>query len=166
MILTLEALLTHQRHPSVELKRGQPPQERGKRPPLFLLNACLSPTGQSPVERQLEWASSLRVSTLLDTKLLTPHLKLQFITCGNSVWTCYRCFKHHRRYVEDGDCATYRAPTHRPVGIEGIRTHASTSLLRLSAGVLWLASNRDWRSRSLKFYLKLESSRIKLVGLG
>ena len=49
--------------------------------------------------------------------------------------------------------ATHRAPTHLPVGIEGVRTHASTSLLRVSAGVLCLASNGDWRSRSLIFFL-------------
>ena len=39
---------------------------------------------------------------------------------------------------------------HLPAGIEGVRTHASTSLLRMSAGVFCLASNGDWRSRSLK----------------
>ena len=35
--------------------------------------------------------------------------------------------------------------------------------MRVSAGVLCLASNGDWCSGSLKNYLKLESSRIKLV---
>ena len=39
---------------------------------------------------------------------------------------------------------THRAATHPPVGIEGVRTHAPTSLLRMSAGVLCLASNDHW----------------------
>ena len=47
--------------------------------------------------------------------------------------------------------------------IESFRTHASTSLWRTSAGVLCLASNGDWRSRSLKKYLKFESARITLA---
>ena len=54
------------------------------------------------------------------------------------------CYEHQRRYVRHGDCATHRAATRLPAGIEGVRTHASTSLLRTSAGVLCLASNGDW----------------------
>ena len=54
------------------------------------------------------------------------------------------CHEHQRRYVRHGDCATHRAATRLPAGIEGVRTHASTSLLRTSAGVLCLASNGDW----------------------
>ena len=49
-------------------------------------------------------------------------------------------------------------PTEQPrtstAGIEGVRIHASTSLLRMSAGMLYLASNGDWwwtmSCRSLK----------------
>ena len=43
-----------------------------------------------------------------------------------------------------------KAPTHLPAGIEGVRTHASTSLLRMSTGVFFVANKCDWRSRSLK----------------
>ena len=39
---------------------------------------------------------------------------------------------------------SHRAATHLPAGIEGVRTHASISLLRVSAGVLCLASNDGW----------------------
>ena len=39
--------------------------------------------------------------------------------------------------VGHGDSPTHRADTHFPAGIEGVRTHVSTSLfLRMSAGVL------------------------------
>ena len=54
------------------------------------------------------------------------------------------------RYVRLGEFVTHRAATHLLAGIEGVRIHASTSLLRVSAGVLCLASNGDWCSRSLK----------------
>ena len=39
-----------------------------------------------------------------------------------------------------------------PAAFEGTRTHASTSPLRMSAGVLCLTSNDDWCSRSLTCY--------------
>ena len=41
-------------------------------------------------------------------------------------------------------------PCDLPAEIEGVRTHASTSLLRMSTGVFFLASKCDWRPRSLK----------------
>ena len=71
------------------------------------------------------------------------------------------CSNTKRRHVRHAECATHRAATHLPTGIEGVRTHASTSLLRVSAGVLCLASNGDWSSRSLEKFLKLESPRIR-----
>ena len=37
-----------------------------------------------------------------------------------------------------------------PRWIEGVRTHTSTYLLRMSTGVFFLASNGEWRSRRLK----------------
>ena len=43
-----------------------------------------------------------------------------------------------------------RTPTHLPAGIEGVRTHASISLLRTSAVVFCFASIGEWRSRSLE----------------
>ena len=55
------------------------------------------------------------------------------------IWTC-ELDPHEKLYVGNRDCATRRTPTHLPAGIEGIRTHASTSLLRTSAAVFWLAS--------------------------
>ena len=61
-----------------------------------------------------------------------------------------RCRKTKRLYVRYAECATHVAATHSPAGMEGVRTHTSTSLLRVSAGVLYLASNGDWCSRSLK----------------
>ena len=60
------------------------------------------------------------------------------------------CGNTKRRYVRHAECATRRGDTHLSAGIERIRTRASTSLLRVSAGVLCLASNGDWCSRSLK----------------
>ena len=53
-------------------------------------------------------------------------------------------YELQRRYVRHGDCATQRAATHLPAGIDRVRTHASTSLLRMSAGILCLTSNGDW----------------------
>ena len=53
-------------------------------------------------------------------------------------------------------------PSHL-VGIEGVRIHASTSLLWVPTAVLRLVSDGDWRSRRLKNYLKLKSSKIILV---
>ena len=152
MILTLEALLTHQHHPSVELKRGQQPKNEGRsRRYSSWMHTCRR-QASCTLSASLS-ISCFRVSTLLDTKLPTPRLKMHFFTSGNSVWTCYRCYEHHRRYVGDGDCVTHRAPTHLPAGIEGVRTHASISLLRKSARVFCLASYADWRSRSLKIYV-------------
>ena len=55
--------------------------------------------------------------------------------------------------------------THLPAGIEGVRTHASISLLRMSTAVGCLASNGDWRSRSLKKHLKFERTRMDGTGL-
>ena len=42
-----------------------------------------------------------------------------------------------------------RAPTHLSARIEGVKTHASTSLLRMSTGEFFLASIFDWRSPRL-----------------
>ena len=53
-------------------------------------------------------------------------------------------YKHQSRHVGHGDCATHRVATHLPAGIEGVRKHASISLLRTSAGDSCLASNGDW----------------------
>jgi len=39
---------------------------------------------------------------------------------------------------------------HLAAWIEGVRTHASTSVLRMSTDFFFLASKYDWRSRSLK----------------
>ena len=63
-----------------------------------------------------------------------------------------RCIYTKKRYVRHPECATHRAATHVPAGIEGVGTHASTSLLRVSAGVFGLASNGGWCSRSMKQY--------------
>ena len=60
------------------------------------------------------------------------------------------CYQHQRRYDRHAECATHRAATHLPVGIEGVKTDASTPPLRMSAGVLCLASNDGWCSQSLK----------------
>ena len=61
-------------------------------------------------------------------------------------------------------CAAHITATHLSAGIDGVRTHASISHTRTSAGVLCLASNGDWRSRSLKNYVaKDEEDR---TGLG
>ena len=74
------------------------------------------------------------------------------------------CSNTKMRYVGHVECATHRAATHTPAGIEGVRTHASAFLLRVFAGVLCLASNGDWCSRSLKF---LEVGRLEdQTGLG
>jgi len=54
------------------------------------------------------------------------------------------CYEHQMRYVRNGDCATHRAATHLPAGIDRVRIHALISLLRMSAGVLCFASNGDW----------------------
>ena len=96
----------------------------------------------------------------------TLSLENAFFSSGNSRWDIPRLQHARSRYIRHAYGATHRAPTHLPVGIQGVRTHASTSLLRVSAVVLCLPSNGDWRSRSLKNYLKFESSRIKLVDLG
>ena len=52
---------------------------------------------------------------------------------------------------------TSHAPPRRD---RGVRTHASTSLLRVSAEVLCLAGRRDWCSRGLNIILNLEGARI------
>ena len=96
----------------------------------------------------------------------TPPLKMHFFSSGNTRWDIPRLQHARSRYIRHDYGATHGAPMHLPVGIEGVRTHASASLLRVSAVVLCLVSNGDWRSRTLKTYLKFESSRIKLVGLG
>ena len=44
-------------------------------------------------------------------------------------------YEHQSRYVGHDDCATRRAATRLFAGIEDVRTHASISLLRTSAGV-------------------------------
>ena len=66
---------------------------------------------------------------------------------------------------DTSDMAVVQPTEHpRTAGIEGVRTHASISLLRTSTGVGCLASDRDWRSRSLKIYVgKDEEDR---TGLG
>ena len=46
-----------------------------------------------------------------------------------------------RRYVRQAECATHRAAMHLAAGIEGVKTRASTSVARVFAGVLCLASN-------------------------
>ena len=92
------------------------------------------------------------------------HIEKHFCIYGNSLWTC-ELDPHEGWYIGHGDCATHRAPTHLPAGIEGVSTHASLSLLRMSTGVLCLAHNGDWRSRTLKKYLKCESTRMDGTGL-
>ena len=46
------------------------------------------------------------------------------------------CSITKRRYVRHAECATHKEATQLPAEIEGVRTHALTSLLRMSAGVL------------------------------
>ena len=58
--------------------------------------------------------------------------------------------------------AAHRGALHLPAGISWARPHASTSLLRMSTVVLCYASIGGWRSRSLKYYLKVESTRDRL----
>ena len=54
------------------------------------------------------------------------------------------CYEQQRPYVRHAECAIHRAAAHLPAGIEGVIIHASTSLLRMSTGVLCLASNDHW----------------------
>ena len=86
----------------------------------------------------------------------TPVLKCIFLVVETPYG--YSRLQHaKKRYVRHAECATHRAATHLPAGMEGVRTHDLTSLLRMSARVLCLASNGDWRSRSLKILLRLHS---------
>ena len=59
---------------------------------------------------------------------------------------------------------SHRAATHLPAGIEGVRTHASISLLRVSAGVLLSHQQRRLVLHGvlskLEKRMKLESRRI------
>ena len=73
----------------------------------------------------------------------TPASKCTFLVLETPYGPA-NCHGHQRRYARHGDCATHRAATHLPAGIEGVRTRASTSLLSMSAGVLCLASNGHW----------------------
>ena len=55
--------------------------------------------------------------------------------------------EHQRRYVRRAErvaCAAYKTAMHLSAGIEGVRTHASVSLLRTSAGRSGL-SREQWR---------------------
>ena len=54
------------------------------------------------------------------------------------------CYERRRRYIRQGDCATHRAATYLPAGVEGVRAYASRSLLQISAGLQSLATNEDW----------------------
>ena len=74
------------------------------------------------------------------------------------------CYEHQIRYVRNGDCATHRAATHLPAGIDGVRIHALISLLRMSAGVLCFASAMaTGRGRCVVVLSKLEKS-LKWLG--
>ena len=77
-------------------------------------------------------------------------LKMFFFSSGNSYGAASCYDEHQMRYIRHAECAAHRIAAHLPAEIEGVRTHASTSLLRMCAGVLCLASNGDWCSRSLK----------------
>ena len=71
----------------------------------------------------------------------------------------------YRYYVPHAYSAAHITSTHLPAAIDGVRTHASVSLMRTSAGVLCLASNGDWRSRSLKSYVTKGRGRSDRLGL-
>ena len=79
-----------------------------------------------------------------------PRLKQRFFRSRNPMYLVACCDKHKWRYLWHVQYASHRAPTHLPAGIDGGRTHASTSLMRASAGILCFSSKCDWHSRSLK----------------
>ena len=74
----------------------------------------------------------------------THPLENAFFSSGSTVGTSKAQACPKTRYVRYVKCPTHRADTNLPAGIEGVRTHASISLLRASAGVLCLTSNGDW----------------------
>ena len=91
---------------------------------------------------------------------IPPHpkhtrLKNAFFSSRNSFCTSKGRSSTKRQYVRHAKCPSHREATHLPAGIEGVRTHASISLLRTSAGVLCVASNGDWCWKKL---LKLVST--------
>ena len=66
-----------------------------------------------------------------------PRLKKHFFSCRNPMYLLATTYDQHQGlYVGRAYGATHRAATYLPVGIEGGRTHASTSLMRVSAGVV------------------------------
>ena len=131
-----------------------------------------SKTKRDTNRRRVKIVLHVPTGALRHKKIASPHLvqhpflKMHFFCYGNSRWDIPRLQHARRRYIRHAYGATHSAPTRLPVGIEGVTTHALTSLFRVSAEVLCFSSNGDWRYRSLKKNLKFESSRIKLVGLG
>ena len=78
---------------------------------------------------------------------------------GPASWTTRKVIRRTWRLC------THRTPTYLLAGIEGVRTYAFISLLHISTAVGCLASNGDWRSRSLKKHLKFERTRMDGTGL-
>ena len=92
------------------------------------------------------------------------HIKKHLFIYGNfpygpASWTTRKVIRRTWRLC------THRTPTYLLAGIEGVRTYAFISLLHISTAVGCLASNGDWRSRSLKKHLKFERTRMDGTGL-
>ena len=108
------------------------------------------------VQTGIKWSGNkITISCQSEHQKYSPHpkhslLKKHFFTSRNPMYLVACCDKHKWRYLWYAQYATHRTSTYLPAGIESVRTHASTSLLRMSTGVLFLARKCDWRSRSLR----------------
>ena len=108
------------------------------------------------VQTGMKWSGNkIKISCQSEPQKKSPHpkhprLKNHFIISRNLMLLVACCDKHIYLYLWHAQYAAHTAPTHLPAGIEGVRTHASTSLSRMSTGGFFIASKCDWCSRSLK----------------
>ena len=80
--------------------------------------------------------------------------------------SCTSCYDKHERWdLWHAQYAAHRTDLHLLAEIDGVRTQASVSLMRPSAGILCLAIRCDWRSGSLKKLVEvaLAGSKIRLA---
>ena len=100
---------------------------------------CGRPTSREVNEASRPHTCS-RPCAFEEKKHIPPHPKhtrpkMHFFFLETPYGHAQGCTK--RRCVQHAECATHRVATHLPAGIEGDRTHSSTSLLRVCRSALF-----------------------------